>query len=503
VTEPVLRQAAVAAVCALTLAVVACSTDDQVAVPGPSTDDSVSSTTDGSTTTASTEPEPDVSLEWESCGGGLECARLEVPVDHDEQRGDSIKLDLVRQPADDLDTRIGSLVVNPGGPGSSAVELVESLGPSLPEAITDRFDIVGFDPRGVGGTRPLDCGSNVVQMYDADPTPDDADDVTALLDESEEFVDECEAGHGELLAHLGTRDVARDMDLVREALGEETISYLGYSYGTSIGQVYADLFPERVRAMVLDGAVELGVPGVQAAAFQAVGFERAFDRFVGDCEADPGCPIGDDPEGAVEEVAAAAEEDPIPAAGADRPATPGVVSLGLTLALYSESRWPDLAEGVAAALDGDATILVSLADDYLDIGSFPVYFAVSCLDSSWPETPEELLFAGKLAAAGSPHFGEAIVTDYVRCPLWPVEPQPLTPPTADGSPPIVVVSTTNDPATPYESGVRVAEQLPEGVLVTNEGDGHTVVAQGEECIDDAVFAYLVDLSPPPDGLRCP
>ncbi len=267
--------------------------------------------------------------------------------------------------------------------------------------------------------------------------------------------------------------------------------------------MYADLFPERVRAMVLDGAVELGVPGVQGATFQAVGFERALDRFVTDCRADPGCPVADDPEAAVEEVVAAAEEAPIPAADADRPATPGVVSLGLTRALYGESRWPDLAEGLAAALDGDASGLVSLADDYLELASFPVYFGVSCLDSVWPDSPEELLFAAKQAAAASPHFGEAIVSDYVRCPLWPVEPQPLTAPAAEGSPPIVVVSTTNDPATPYESGVRVADQLPQGVLVTNEGDGHTVVAQGEECVDDAVFTYLVDLRPPEDGLRCP
>jgi len=172
------------------------------------------------------------------------------------------------------------------------------------------------------------------------------------------------------------------------------------------------------------------------------------------------------------------------------------------MALYSESLWPDLANGIAAALDGDGSGMVALADQYLSIGNFDVYFGVDCLDFEWPDTPEELLADGAAIKDDAPHFGEYIVNDYVRCAMWPVEPEPLTKVTAPGTPPILVVSTTNDPATPYEAGVRTAERLESGVLLTYEGDGHTVVGQGVSCVDDAVAKYLVDLEPPEDGTTC-
>lgn len=476
------------------------------------------SVTQGSTTPASsassgtsiTEPVPGpttggqaspAALRWEPCDGGFECATLAVPVDHERPDGPTLDLGVVRQPAGDADRRIGSLLMNPGGPGGSAVEFVEGVAPGLPAPLRDRFDIVGFDPRGVGRSDALDCHARVRAMYVADPTIEDPADRAALLRTSTAFVRDCERRYRDLLPHLGTRDVAQDMDLLRQALGEEKLTYVGLSYGTSIGQVYADLFPTRVRAMVLDGVVDLATPGVAGAEVQATGFERALDNFAADCRRRSSCPIAADPEGAVERVMAAAERSPIPARHAGEPAGPGLVTLALVQAMYSESLWAPLAEGVAAALDGDASVLVRLADSYLGVASFEIYFAVSCLDSAWPE-PDALLAAAEAAARSAPHFGEAIVTDYVRCSLWPTRPQPLRPPEAQGSPAILVVSTTGDPATPYESGVAVAKQLPRGVLLTNEGEGHTVVVEGKACIDDAVVPYLVDLEVPEPNTRC-
>lgn len=472
---------------------------------------------DRTTTTAPRRPPADDgasgtagSLEWEPCGGSVECASLDVPVDHGDPEGATLSLALLRRPAEDPDRRIGSLLVNPGGPGGSAVDLAAAL--VLPDSVMERFDLVGFDPRGVGGSQPLDCTAHLQDLYDVDPTLEDDADRDALLEISRTYVDACAERYGDLLPHLGTVDVARDMDLVRRALGEDQISYLGYSYGTSIGQQYARLFPGRVRAMVLDGVVDLTNTGLEGALGQAAGFTEALDAFAAACD-DRGCGLDRPAADVVDDVLAASEEAPIPAPGADRDATPGVVNLGITQALYSEYLWPDLAAALESALDGDATGLVDLADQYLQReidgdytpGTFEIYFAVSCLDSEWPDDPDDLLTAAEAAGERYPRFGEALVNDYVRCPLWPVDPAPLEPvPTdLDGLAPVVVVSTTGDPATPYQAGVDAAERIPGAVLVTNEGEGHTIVGQGEECIDDAVAAYLVDLDVPDDGLTCP
>jgi pimeloyl-ACP methyl ester carboxylesterase len=467
----------------------------------PLADDGSTTTEEGSTTTAvdgAFTPDP---IEWDDCGS-VECATLEVPLDYDDPDGDTIELYVVRTPASG--ERIGALFINPGGPGASGAEYAELLPYVLPSRITEHFDIVGVDPRGVGGSSPISCGVPADELYGADPTFEDAADEAAYLDVSERYVDDCDAQYGELLAYVGTTDVARDMDVVRAAMGDDQLSYLGYSYGTVIGQVYADLFPDRVRAMVLDGVVELGPTGLELADEQAAGFETALARFVEHCDDDDGCATSGGTLDAVEEVLALAEEgDGIPAPGADRPAGPGEANLGISYALYSESLWGQLADALVEALDGDGSSLVDLADGYIGIGAFEVYFAVNCLDFAWPTGDPDAFFAqGKATAEDSPHFGEAIVNDYVRCADWPVPPEPLEPVTAPGTPPIVVVSTTGDPATPYEAGVAVAERLDHGVLVTNEGDGHTVVANGKPCIDDMVEAYLVDGEVPEDGLTC-
>jgi pimeloyl-ACP methyl ester carboxylesterase len=444
------------------------------------------------------EGEANDTLDWEDCSFG-ECAELDVPVDYDQPDGPTLTLSIARAPAQG--ERIGALFVNPGGPGGTATDFVSAMEFSLPSDIVEHFDIVGVDPRGLGSSE-IDCGDgpDPQELYGVDYTIDSPEDTTALLDVSQQYVDACEAAAGDLLPYLGTENVARDIDAVREAMGDEQLSYLGYSYGTAIGQMLAQLFPDRIRAMVIDGVLELGPTGTELATEQAAGFETALQSYADACNADDDCPLAPDAIGAIEQLQAQVEQAPIPADPRDL--GPGELSTGLAFPLYDPTLWGTLSEAVASALDGDGSDMVDLADQYLGIASTDIYFAVGCLDSDWPDTADELLAAGKAAAAESPHFGEAIVNDYVRCAIWPAEEEPLPAVTAPGTPPILVVSTRNDPATPYEAGVRTAERLETGVLLTYEGDGHTVVGQGVDCVDDAVTSYLVDLEPPEDGTTC-
>jgi pimeloyl-ACP methyl ester carboxylesterase len=436
-------------------------------------------------------------LDWEECAGDAECATLDVPVDYDQPEGDTLTLSVARVPASG--DRIGALFVNPGGPGGTTTDFAVDLAFALPDDITERFDIVGVDPRGLGSS-DIDCGGDFTELYGVDYSIDSPEDEATLLDVSSAYIDGCETAAGDLLPHLGTANVARDIDAVRAAMGDELLNYLGFSYGTAIGQMLAELFPDRVRAMVLDGVLDLGPTGTEFAAEQALGFESGFDAFAEDCDADPSCPIAPDAAAALDELSARVEEQPIPATPRDL--GPGELWLGVSMPLYSESLWPDLADAIADGLEGDGSSMVSLADDYLGIADFDIYFAVNCLDFEWPESPGELLASGAAAADAAPRFGEPIVNDYVRCAMWPVDENPLPAVTAPRGPPIVVVSTTNDPVTPYEAGVRTAERLETGVLLSYEGEGHGVVGSGVSCVDDAVARYLVDQEPPEDGTTC-
>ncbi|MFP3902251.1 MAG: alpha/beta hydrolase [Acidimicrobiia bacterium] len=435
-------------------------------------------------------------LTWSPCGPA-ECSELEVPVDHDDPGGPTLTLSIARVPASG--DRIGPLFVNPGGPGATATDFAVAQAGLLPAEITERFDVVGVDPRGLGAS-DIDCGGDITELYGVDHTIDDPGDRRALLAVSGDYVDGCEAAAGDLLPHLGTVDAARDIDAVRAAMGDDRLSYLGFSYGTAIGQVLLDRFPERVRAMVLDGILELGPSGIELAVSQARGFERSIDSFAADCDDDPSCALAPDAAGALDELIARVESEPIPAS--PRALGPGELFTGLVMPLYSEMLWPQLARAVDDALDGDGTRMVALADRYLSVADFDVYFAVNCIDFAWPDDPDELLAAGARAADVAPRLGESIVNDYVRCPLWPVEAEPLEPVDGAGGPPVVVVSTTNDPATPHEAGVAVADRLVDGRLLTYEGDGHTVVGNGVPCVDGAVTRYLVDGQPPEDGTVC-
>jgi pimeloyl-ACP methyl ester carboxylesterase len=505
-SRPARRPLALAAALAALLALLAgCSggsgsTRSVGSATGPSTQSGapLSSSSTGADSVGSLAVAQKVS--WRRCHGRFECTTIKVPLDYAKPNGKTLSLAVVRLPARDQKHRIGSVLVNPGGPGASGIEFAEAQ--PLPSDILDRFDLVGFDPRGVGQSSPVTCG-DAEKLYAADPIPDDAAETSALVDASKAYIDACEAKFGDVLPHLGTRNVARDMDQIRIALDEPKISYVGFSYGTSIGQEYADLFPTRIRAMVLDGVVDVSQSGLAGAEAQGIAFQKALDNFVAYCKATPSCPLQPDPQAVINRVQAQTQAHPIPAPSADRPLGPGEFQLGVIEPLYSRSSWPALARALAEAASGDGSDLVSLADDYLSIGGFEIYFAVSCLDSSWPTgKPQAVIEAGQSIAAQAPNVGEATVTDYIRCALWPTPPQPLTAPKATGSPTIVVVSTTNDPATPYENGVKLAKELPHAVLITHEGEGHTAYSQGDSCIDDAVDKYLLTLEAPASNLTC-
>lgn len=474
----------------------ACASDDG---PERSADLSTTEAARSETTTpliAGSAPDsaPVAPIEWEPCGGE-ECATVVVPLDHDDPDGPTIDLAVRRRPA--TGDRIGALFFNFGGPGSPATSLLGSF--PVPGAVHERFDLVAVDPRGVGGSTPLDCGLPPRELYSVDPTVERAADARALIDVSERYAADCAAERGDYLAHVGTRDVARDLDLVRAAMGDEKLNFIGFSYGTAIGQAYAELFPRRIRTMVLDGIIDTAAGGVARAVEQAKGFETALAHWAAGCRERSSCSFAD-PIGAVESMLQAAERGVPSRSGRDL--GPGEAAVGLALPLYSQSLWPHLDQAIAAAVDGDGTEMVALAERYEGLVDFSVYFAVSCLDIAWPDTPEVLLDRAEDAGRVAPHFGEALLNDYLRCTVWPVPSDPLGAISAPDAPPILVVSTTGDPATPYEDGVVVANRLERGILLTNEGEGHTITFQGSPCVDRVVIDYLIDRVEPAEGDRC-
>ena len=403
-------------------------------------------------------------LAWSDCGGGFECATLSVPLDYSAPNGTAISLALTRMPARDSGQRLGSLFVNPGGPGASGVDFVRAWAGSVSGDVRDRFDLVGFDPRGIGQSTPIVCHDNLQAYIAADPTPDSQAEWDNLEQQTKTLAEGCAQRYGTLLQHVGTKDVARDLDRMRAAVGDTKLTYLGYSYGTVIGQVYADMFPRNVRAIVLDGAVDLALSPDERTLTQAAGFERALQNFLADCRA-KACDLTSDgdPEQAVDELLAKAEEAPIPARGADRPAGPGETLLGIASPLYSQQGWPALDRAITSGLDGNGAQLVRLTDSYLERngdGSYPnlteANLAVNCVDqapSKLPVTFDQYQEQFPKLEEVSKHFGAAFATG-LSCEYWGAKPDPLSTPKASGSPPLLVVDTTGDPATPYEWGRR-------------------------------------------------
>jgi pimeloyl-ACP methyl ester carboxylesterase len=449
-------------------------------------------------------------LEWSDCGGGFECATLAVPLDYAQPAGRAIDIALVRMPARKPEERIGALLSNPGGPGASGINFMRGWTRAVDGDIRDRFDLVSFDPRGVGQSTPLLCHDDIQKLLALDPEPATDDEWAEVRSALQQFADLCAQRGADLLPHLGSLDVVQDMDRIRAALGEQQITYVGYSYGTVLGALYAEEFPQRVRAMVLDGPVDLSLTPDELNLEQAEGFEQALDHFIEDCR-ERQCVLaqgGRDPAAAIDELRERAREQPIPSSNADRPAGPGETLTAIVSALYRKEFWPSLANAIEQGLDGDGSWLVQMTDglwgrhgdDYSNL--FEVNTAVNCLDYTYAPDLAHYEELAKQAAAVAPRFGASIGATGLVCSLWPAPSNPVGVPEAADAPPLLVVGTTGDPATPFGWALATRRDLVTSTLLTREGEGHTAYVGGNHCIDGIVNAYLLTLARPEDGAIC-
>ena len=453
-------------------------------------------------------------LSWSSCHGSDRCATLTVPLDYEKPDGDTIKLALLMVPSAKASDDQGPLVVNPGGPGASGVDFAASANGFFSRTIREHFDIVGFDPRGVGRSDPVDCLSDsdldaYIGSVAAPTTPDEVQD---YVHSNDAIGAGCVAKSGDLASHISTVEAARDLDILRAALGQKQLTYYGASYGTELGTVYADLFPKKVGRFVLDGAVDPSVSPRELGLQQAAAFEQELRQYVADCVSGGNCFLGDtvdDGIARIQQLLTDVDSTPLPAGGG-RELQGGAAFYGVIAPLYSKGNWPYLTQALKAAFQGDGSQLLTLSDWYTartakgySDNSMEALYAITCLDNPWSipasQVPDELPAFEK----ASPTFGATFAWSLTGCSGWTPRAEEAEPPVgAPGANPIVVIGTTRDPVTPLKWAQDLAADLDSGVLVTRDGDGHTAYDSGNACIIGAVDGYLVDGDVPDNGLAC-
>ncbi|MER6094270.1 alpha/beta hydrolase [Streptomyces sp. NPDC001728] len=457
-------------------------------------------------------------LKWRDCGvATFQCATLRAPLDYAKPDAGDIDLAVSRVRATGPGKRLGSLLVNPGGPGGSAVGYLQGYaGIGYPAPVRARYDMVAVDPRGVARSEPVECltGPQMDAYTQVDQTPDDTAEINALGAAFKDFAAGCEKKSGKILPHVSTVETARDMDILRAVLGDEKLNYVGASYGTFLGATYAELFPARVGRLVLDGAMDPSLPALDLNRDQTAGFETSFRAFAADCVGRPDCPLGTE---SVEAAGKALKKffrdvdaEPVPT-GESRPLGESLATTGVIAAMYDEGAWPQLREALTQAMGGEGSGLLALADSYYEREADGTYAnlmfanaAVNCLDLPPAYTgPADVEKAVPSFEKASPIFGEGLAWAALNCTSWPIpatgRPHRIT---AEGAAPILVVGTTRDPATPYKWAVSLADQLSSGTLLTYEGDGHTAYGRGSDCIDTAINTYLLEGTPPTEGKRC-
>ncbi|SNV19175.1 Tripeptidyl aminopeptidase precursor [Dermatophilus congolensis] len=464
---------------------------------------------------------------WETCsdnseGASAKCAWVKVPIDYSKPDGKTVKLRVLKVAANGAkngQAPRGALLVNPGGPGASATQYAMMADFIVSGTIRKNYDIVGFDPRGVGKSSPMKCldDASMDAVMGADPTPDDQREIEIAYGGLAKMGKGCQQKYPDLVGHVSTAEAARDMDVVRSVLGQPKLNYLGKSYGTYLGATYAGLFPKNVGNMILDGVMPPDLTSEQVSLGQAAGFESATRAWAKSCTSSGKCPLGNDVESVMKglkDFFKQLDSKPLPVSGNPRikELTEGWATIGVAQAMYTKTYWDTLTEALQSAKDGDGTPLFALASEYAsrdDNGEYEnntmqVINAVNCLDRGAQRWDEAQLKSKKAEfESKAPVWGGMMSFGGNSCAAWPVPATgKIDKVSAQGSGPIVVIGTTRDPATPYEWAKRLHDQLSNSRLISHEGDGHTAYKTGSSCVDQAVDGYLMNGTPPKDGLSC-
>ncbi|WP_187645746.1 alpha/beta hydrolase [Streptomyces sp. TRM49041] len=452
-------------------------------------------------------------------GTQWECSFMDVPLDYADPGGDTVELALIRAKARDQSNRIGSLVFNFGGPGGSGVTALPSFAADY-ENLRSRYDLVSFDPRGVGQSQGVECLGDrqaLDRFFAQDATPDNAAEEENLQNELKKYAEACEENSGEILPYVGTENAARDMDLMRQVLGDDKLYYFGISYGTELGGVYAHLFPRRVGRAVFDASVDPRDTAAEGALGQAAGFQLALRNFAQDCvDRGDACALpGSSPaeiQQFVTDLLERLDKQPIEGIG-QRKLTQTQAANGIAQALYSKEFWPFLEQGLDEADGGNGALLLALSDSmngrdenghYSNLHAANA--AVNCVDYKQRFTREEVKARLPEFREASPVFGDFLGWGLLGCNQWPVPgtwEHPIV--SAPGAAPILVIGNTGDPATPFEGAKAMATALGEdvGVTLTYEGEGHGAYNSKDACVQRVVDAYLLDGKVPASGTVCP
>ncbi|WP_233201822.1 alpha/beta hydrolase [Cryobacterium sp. Y11] len=456
-------------------------------------------------------------LQWKDCGDGMQCTEASAPLDYTDPGAGDISLALIRHVATGGD-RIGSLLVNPGGPGGSGYDFIkDSLNYATDEKLQESFDVVGFDPRGVGRSSAVACYDSAQMdeyLYGLTTAKRGTDAwIAELAASSDAFATACAEKTGPLLGTVDTVSAARDLDLLRAVLGDTKLNYLGYSYGTFLGATYAELYPDMVGRFVLDGAVDPSTSNFEVTKTQAVGFENALRSYLTDCIAGADCPFRGSVEGAMTTIGALlASVDVSPITAADGRQLGGNALLtAIIYPLYQATAWPQLSIMFDTVLHGNADAAFQFADayngrdadgNYTD-NSTEAFMAINCIDYPYNADPTAMRAQAAELEAAAPVIGPFMSFGDIGCANWPYTfTGERTQIHAAGAAPILVVGTTNDPATPYVWAQQLAKQLERGTLVTYTGEGHTAYNKSNSCVNDAVDSYLVDGVVPAADPQC-
>ena len=478
---------------------------------------SESSTSDSTTATSeSTLPTfvPE-SFTWSDCANSepdspVTCSTLKVPYDYDDPSVGSFTLFVKKRSVADPAKRVGSLLVNPGGPGFGGSSLADDAYYYFSSDLLDRFDIIAWDPRGTGESTPaVDCVDSYDEYFGLDSPPDNDQEIQALIDASQKFNDACEERSGGILPYISTAASARDINSIRLALGEDKITYLGFSYGSELGATWTTLFPDTVRAAVLDGAVDPDSNSIDEGKSQAKGFEQQLTAFLAQCSSRVSCKFHNkgDAEGAFDALLANLDANPLVVSKDRTPVTQGVAYTAVAQAMYSDFYWPQLEAALRSAQQGDGSGLLSLYDQYYqrqDDGTYgnelEAFLSISCLDDPGATSVEEVNSKVSEFVAIAPRLGGNFAYGY-SCALWPVPQAPRVEITGKGAGPIVVVGTTGDAATPLDSTRKMAKKLEQGILIVVKANQHTGYGTNS-CVTKAVDDYLINLVVPTNELNC-